>query len=290
MSAPASRAEVLWFDGLAARLRADLRGLYIIWYRDLLRFWRDRARVLAGLGQPVLFLAVFGIGLSSALGAGGGALAGQSFLRFFYPGVLAMALVFTAVFSAMSIVWDREFGFLKEILVAPVGRGAVAVGKALGGSTVAVIQATLLLIPAPLLGVTITPLLVLELLPLMFLLAFALSALGIAVASRMRTMEGFQMVMNFFLMPLFFLSGAFFPLQGIPAWLGVVARLDPVTYGVDPIRRAVLLAGGASPAEVAAVSLDLFGRPLGTLEEVLILGVFALAVLALAVRWFSATE
>ncbi|HYU20577.1 MAG TPA: ABC transporter permease [Chloroflexota bacterium] len=274
------------------RVRANLRGAYIVWYRDVLRYWRDRTRIAAALGQPVLYLFIFGTGLSSAFavgrGAGGGA--GLDYVRFMFPGVLAMTVIFTSIFSAMSIVWDREFGFLREILVAPMSRTAVAFGKALGGSTVACFQASIVLLLAPLVGIPLTPSLVLTVLPLLFLMAFCLSCVGIAIASKMRTMEAFQVVMNFFLMPLLFLSGAFFPLTGLPVWLEVLTRIDPAAYGVDPIRRAVLEAAGVDPAVVRAVGLTLFGETVSTGTEVVILGAFALLALTLAVRWFSAQE
>jgi ABC-2 type transport system permease protein len=279
-------------------LRAAVRGAYIIWYRDLLRWWRDRQRILPSLFQPILYLFVFGVGLGSALGRGigpgggaAGAPAGVAYTTFMYPGILAMSVLFTAIFSSMSIVWDREFGFLKEIQVAPIRRSAVAVGKALGGSTVALLQSAILLVLAPLVGVALSPLIILATLGLMFLLAFGLAAMSVAIASRMRTMEGFQMVVNFVLMPLLFLSGAFFPLQGLPGWLAVLTHLDPMAYAVDAIRRVVLGAAGA-PEEVLA-SLAIAGpngAPLPLLVEVVILCAFIAAGLALAVRWFGVTE
>lgn len=273
-------------------LRADARGIYTIWYRDVIRFWRDRSRIVASLGQPVLFLLIFGTALGSLVGtAARGSFGGAvSYVLFLYPGVVAMAVLFTGVFSAMSIVWDREFGFLKEVLVAPVSRNAVVIGKALGGSTQAVFQGSIVLLLAPLAGVTLTPLLVIQMLLLMSVLAFAMTGLGIVVASRMRTMEGFGVVVNLLMMPLFFLSGALFPLQGIPQWLKVLTRLDPATYGVDPLRRVVLLSSGASPAAVAAIGVDIFGHVLGTLEEVLILASFALAMVAIGARRFGTLE
>jgi ABC-2 type transport system permease protein len=277
---------------MTKRIRADLRGAYIVWYRDVLRYWRDRTRIVAALGQPILYLFIFGTGLSPAfaVGRGTGLEVEIDYVRFMFPGVLAMTVIFTATFSAMSIVWDREFGFLREILVAPMSRTAVAVGKALGGSTVACFQAGIVLLLGPFVGVPLTPSLLLTVVPLLFLLAFCLSCVGIAIASRMRTMEGFQVMMNFFLMPLLFLSGAFFPLNGLPAWLTVLTRLDPAAYGVDPIRRAVLEASGVDPAAVQALGLTLFGEPVPTGLEVLILATFSLLALALAVRWFAAQE
>jgi ABC-2 type transport system permease protein len=273
-------------------LRANARGIYTIWYRDVLRFWRDRSRIIASLGQPVLFLLIFGNALGTLVGtAARGSFGGAaSYVLFLYPGVVSMAVLFTGVFSAMSIVWDREFGFLREVLVAPVSRNAVAIGKALGGSTQAVFQGCIVLLLAPLAGVTLTPLLVAQMLLLMFVLAFAMTSLGIVVASRMRTMEGFGVVVNLLMMPLFFLSGALFPLQGIPQWLKVLTRLDPATYGVDPLRRIVLLSTGASPTAVAAIGVDVFGHVLGTAEEVLILAIFALTMVAIGAHRFGTLE
>ena len=172
-----------------------------------------------------------------------------------------MAILFSAVFGAMSIVWDREFGFLKEILVAPIDRSAVAIGKALGGATQAIIQGLILLILAPVIGIQLTVGSVLLLLPFLFVLAFALSALGVALASRMRSMQGFQVVMNFLVMPMFFLSGSLFPLTGLPEWMTVLTRLDPVTYGMDPIRRILLEGAGLPSAVLDRMSLTIGETP-----------------------------
>src|SRR5712691_10027276 len=178
---------------------ASLRAIYIIWYRDILRYWRDRWRLVASLAQPLLFLIVFGSGLSSALGGGSlfGASGGFNYIQFIYPDIIGMAILFTAIFGAMSIVWDREFGFLKEVLVAPIDRWAVAVGKALGGTTQAMIQGLILLVLAPFVGVKFNFQTVVELIPLAALLAFGLSSFGVALASAMKSLQGFQVVMNF---------------------------------------------------------------------------------------------
>jgi ABC-2 type transport system permease protein len=265
-------------------LQANLRGVYIIWYRDVLRYSRDRARIIASMGQPLLFLVVFGSGLSASLGAGVTQQLGNvSYVRFLYPGIISMAVLFTSIFSAISIVWDREFGFLRELLVAPVSRAAVVLGKALGGSTIAMVQGAILLILAPVLGVGLNPLLILELLALMFLVAFAISSMGILVASRLQTMESFQMIINFFVMPMFFLSGAFFPLRGLPGWMSVLTRGDPVAYGVDPMRRALL-------GSTLAPGINIGGYHLGTWADVGILAVFAAVALTLAMRCFQSQE
>jgi ABC-2 type transport system permease protein len=281
-------------------LMADVRGAYIIWYRDLLRWWRDRQRILPSVVQPILYLFVFGVGLGSAIGGGiggaGGAPSasegiGVGYTTFMYPGVLAMSVLFTSIFSAMSIVWDREFGFLKEIQVAPISRTAVAVGKALGGSTVAMLQASLLLLLAPFVGVPLTPLLLIQLLVLLFLLSFALSSVGVAIASRLKSMEGFQVVMNFVMMPLLFLSGAFFPLRGLPAWLEALTRLDPAAYAVDALRRVTLESAGVSAQVSGSMAIGgPTGEPLPILSEVAILAIFGIAALLVAVRWFGKPE
>jgi ABC-2 type transport system permease protein len=267
-----------------ANLRANAGGIYIIWYRDVLRYWRDRARLVSSFGQPLLFLVVFGSGLTASLGAGlTRELGDVSYVRFLFPGIVAMAVLFTAVFSAISIVWDREFGFLREVLVAPISRAAVVMGKSLGGSTVAMLQGAILLILAPVLGVSLDPLLVLKLLAFMFLTALALTSMGILIAARLQSMEAFQMIMNFLIMPMFFLSGAFFPLKGLPAWMSVVTRLDPVAYGVDPMRR-LLLGGDLAPG------IKIANHRLGTIEDGLILAAFAVVMMTVAVWAFEAQE
>jgi ABC-2 type transport system permease protein len=271
---------------------ATLRAVYIIWYRDVLRYYRDRWRLLTSLAQPVLFLLVFGTGLSSSLrgataGFGGHIAGGLQYQQFIYPGIIGMAVLFTSIFGAMSIVWDREFGFLKEVLVAPINRAAVAVGKTLGGATQAMLQGLILLVLAPLVGVTLTWQGVLQLIPLIFVYSFALSALGVAVAARMRSMQGFQVVMNFLMMPIFFLAGALFPLQGLPAWMTVLTRLDPATYGIDPLRRTVLGAAGVPGHVLDGLGVSLFGNTLAIWTEEALLLAFGFAMLAVAIRSFQ---
>jgi ABC-2 type transport system permease protein len=268
-----------------------LRAIYVIWYRDLIRFWRDRARLVASLAQPLLYLLIFGTGLSSALSGASGAFGGSgstgglTYVQFIFPGIIGMAVLFSAIFGAMSIVWDREFGFLKEVLVAPIDRSAVAIGKALGGATQAMIQGLVLLVLAPLIGIDLSLAMILALVPLTFVLAFALSALGVAIASRMKSMQGFQMVMTFLMMPMFFLSGALFPLQGLPSWMNVLTRLDPAAYGMDPLRRVVL--GAALPPDVIdRMGLDVFGAVLPIPVEAAILMAFGALMLGIAIRNF----
>jgi ABC-2 type transport system permease protein len=262
-------------------LRRNLKGAYTIWYRDVIRFVRDRVRMLAALGQPLLYLFVFGTGLapSMANAAGGG----FDFRQFMFPGILAMAVLFTAIFSAISIVWDREFGFLKEVMVAPVSRTAVALGKVAGGATVAMFQGVVVLLLAPLIGVALSPGQVVSVVGLMLLLATVMTSLGIVIAARQRTMEGFQMMMNFLLMPMFFLSGAFFPLRGVPLWMAWLSRLDPVTYGVDSLRQEVLRL--SIPADMLQA---LTIHPMRT--NVLVMGFLSVAFIVPAVWMFGRQE
>lgn len=239
-------------------LRRELKGIATLWYRDVLRFFRDPMRIVGSLGQPLLFLFVFGGGMSGSFSGMGrmGAMVpeGFDFKQFLFPGIVGMTVLFTAVFSALSIVWDREFGFLREVLVAPISRTAVALGKVAGGSTIALFQGTVILVLAPLVGVRLGMAQVLALWGIMLLLAGVMSSLGILVAVRQKSMEGFQVIMQFLLMPMFFLSGAFFPLKEVPAWLTVLARLDPVTYGVDALRQ-VALSRTLSPEALQALHL-----------------------------------
>lgn len=256
-----------------------LRTIYIVWWRDVIRFWRDRARLIASLAQPLLYLVIFGSGLSSALG--GGFAAGVNYTQFIYPGIISMSVLFSAIFGGMSLVWDREFGFMKELLVAPIDRTAIAIGKTLGSATGALVQAVVLLVLAPLVGVTFTLLSFVELLGLMIVLALGLSAFGVAIGSRMKSMQGFQVVMNFLMMPMFFLSGALFPLVGLPVWMLVLTRLDPAAYGIDPIRRTLL----GAPAERTAMTIGDQIIPIGV--EAFVVLAFGAVMLAFAARSFQ---
>jgi ABC-2 type transport system permease protein len=272
------------FGGVGGGL---LGAIYIVWWRDVIRYWRDRARVGASLAQPLLYLVIFGTGLASSLGGGFGASAGAagvSYTTFIFPGVISMSVLFTSIFGAMSIVWDREFGFMRELLVAPIDRAAIAVGKTLGGATQAMIQGLILLVLAPFVGVTLSPMVVLEVVVLTFVLAFGLSAMGVALASYMRTMQGFQVVMNFLMMPMFFLSGALFPLVGLPGWMTVLTRLNPASYGIDPIRRVLL---GSSGFPVERFAINVFDQTLPIAAEAAIVLAFGVVMLGVAVRAFQ---
>jgi ABC-2 type transport system permease protein len=218
-------------------LRHDLRAVSVIWRRELIRFRTDRLRAVTALIQPVLFLFVLGTGLSSL--AGRSMPPGISFKTFIYPGVLAMSVLFTAIFSAASIVWDREFGFLREILVAPVSRASIVIGKCLGGATISTFQGVIFLILAGLADVPYNPVLILTLVGEMLLLSFTLTAFGVMMAARIKQFQAFMALTQMLVLPLFFLSGALYPLTGLPGWLSVLTRIDPLTYVVGPMRDAV---------------------------------------------------
>lgn len=229
------------------KLRRNFKGAYTIWLRDITRYLRDRSRIISSLAQPLLYLLIFGTGFSSLMAGGLGVAMGQGaeagnldFRTFIYPGIIGMTVMFTALFSAISIVFDREFGFLKEVMVAPVSRVAVALGKVAGGSTVAVFQGSIVLLLAPLLGITFSISQLLQLLGLMVVLAAVITTLGILIAARQRSFEGFQMIINFLMMPMFLLSGALFPLTNLPTWMDALITVNPVAYGMDALRQVVL--------------------------------------------------
>ncbi len=233
-------------------LHHDLRAVSIVWRRELIRFRSDRLRAVTALVQPVLFLLVLGTGLSSL--ASRGLPSGVDFKTFIYPGVLAMSVLFTAIFSAASIVWDREFGFLAEMLVAPVRRWTIVVGKCLGGATVATFQGLIFLALAGLAHVPYDPVLLLTLAGELLLLSFTLTAFGVMMAARVKQIQAFMALTQMIVMPLFFLSGALYPLSGLPGWLTVLTRLDPLTYVVAPMRHAVFSHLPISPLVMSKLS------------------------------------
>jgi ABC-2 type transport system permease protein len=272
-----------------AGLRSDLRAVRVVWQRELIRFSRDRARMITSLVQPVLFLFVLGTGLSRLASAG---THGVNLRTFVYPGVLAMAVLFTAMFSAASIVWDREFGFLREMLVAPVSRGAIVIGKCLGGASVAGFQGVIMIAIAGLVSVPYSPVMILEILILQLLLAFALTAFGVMMAARMSQMQSFMALMQMVIMPLFFISGALFPVAGLPAWLNILNRADPITYAVDPIRRSVFAHLDISQAarHALAPGVTWWGWHLPGVFEAALVAMIGLGLMSVAIVRFSRTE
>ena len=271
-------------------LRQDLRAVGIVWRRELIRFRSDRLRAFSSLVQPVLFLLVLGTGLSSL--ARGGLPAGIDFKTYIYPGVLAMSVLFTALFSAASIVWDREFGFLREMLVAPVSRSAIVIGKCLGGATVATFQGMVILALAGLAHVPYDAVLFLTLIGELLLLSFTLTAFGVMMAARIKQIQAFMALTQMLVMPLFFLSGALYPLNGLPGWLTVLTRLDPLTYIVDPMRHAVFSHLPIPPEMAAALSpgVTWFGWPVPIVLSLSIVALMGAGMLGIAIMEFKRPE
>lgn len=268
----------------ARRLGGDLRAVKIVWQRELARFVQDRTRILAQVVQPVLFLFVLGAGLNVLASRG---THGVNLKTFFYPGILGMSVMFTAIFSASSIVWDREFGFLREMLVAPVRRGAIVIGKCFGGATVAGMQGLVLVAMAGLVHVPYAPVMLLEVIGLQLLLAFTLTAFGIVMSARITQMTAFFTLTQMVVLPLYFISGAMFPVTGLPSWLAVLNRIDPLTYAIDPIRRVVFAHLQISPTARAAldpgVTWGSWHLPVGFEAGV----VFVLGLILLAIGWIE---
>jgi ABC-2 type transport system permease protein len=266
--------------------RSELRAIRIVWRRELTRFVNDRMRIVTALVQPLLFLFVLGSGLQQLSRASTG---GVDLKTFIYPGILAMSVMFTAMFSAASIVWDREFGFLREMLVAPVRRSSIVIGKCLGGATVASLQGVILLCIAGTVHVPYDAGLILGVFALQLLLAFSITAFGVMVAARIRQMQSFMGVMQMIVMPLFFLSGSLYPVSNLPAWLTVLNRLDPLTYGVDPIRRLVF--SHLDISDAARRTLDpgvtWWGWHLPSLLEAGVVFLLGLVMLGVAIWEFS---
>lgn len=214
-----------------------MKAIYVLWLRQLKRYFRSRSRIIGSLGQPLLFLLALGYGFGPIYQKAGGG----NYIDFLAPGVIAMGILFTSIFAGIEVIWDKQFGFLKETLVAPVSRFSIMLGRTLGGATVAVVQGLLVFLLSLLIGFrpVSLPALIMALV-VMFLIAMVFTAIGTAIASVLGDMQGFQLIMNFLVMPIFFLSGALFPLAGLPPAIQTVARFNPLSYGVDGLRAALL--------------------------------------------------
>lgn len=215
-----------------------MNAVYIMWLREVKKFLRTPSRIIGALGQPVFYLLALGYGLGSVFQA-----AGQgNYIQFLVPGVIGMSIIFSSIFNGMAVIWDRQFGFLKETMVAPVSRVGIMLGRTIGGATVAAVQGCIVLILTiiffgfrPSSWYAIIPAIL-----TMLLLAMLFSALGTAVASKLKDMQGFQLIMNFLVMPMFFLSGSLFPLNNVPYFLGLIAKINPLSYGIDAMRALLI--------------------------------------------------
>jgi ABC-2 type transport system permease protein len=214
------------------------KTIYILWLRQLKKYFRSKSRIIGSLGQPLLFMVALGFGFGPIYQKAGGG----SYLEFLAPGIIAMSILFTAIFSGIEIIWDRQFGFLKETLVAPVSRFEIMIGRSLGGATVAIFQGIIVFAISLFLGFKVYNYsMLLVALLFMFMIALLFTALGTAIASLLEDMQGFQLIMNFLIMPIFFLSGALFPIADLPLGLNIVTSLNPMSYGVDGLRGALVL-------------------------------------------------
>ncbi|MEK7536114.1 MAG: ABC transporter permease [Patescibacteria group bacterium] len=261
-----------------------IKTTWVIWYRDLLRFWRNKVRVFGGLTFPVLWLLIFGNGLSASLSL---PVPGVEFTDFLFPGIIAQFLIFMAMFGAISILQDREFGFLKEILVSPVPRSSIALGKILGGASIALLQALPIILMAPLAGISISLDLAGNLLPPMILFALILSAIGVAITSRLKSLDAGQYVFQFITFPLVMLSGAFFPLRNLPAWLDILTKINPLSYGVDLLRRISFEYSGLPTEAITALSPTINGNIVPIYLEYAVMAIFGIILIVFASRSFN---
>ena len=214
-----------------------MQTIYILWLRQVKKYFRSRSRIIGSLGQPLLFLISFGFGFGSIYQKAGEG----NYLQFLAPGIILMSVLFTAIFSGIDLIWDRQFGFLKETMVAPVSRLSIMFGKTLGGATVAIIQGLIVFVLTLVIGFRPTNFYLLPVaLIFIILIALLFTAFGTAIASVLEDMQGFQLIMNFLVMPIFFLSGAFFPMEGLPKFMAIITRIDPLTYGVDGLRGSLI--------------------------------------------------
>ena len=247
-----------------------MNAIYILWLREVKKYGRSRVQIIASLGQPLLYLLVLGFGLGPVYQKAGGG----SYLQFMAPGIVGMAVLFTSVFSGIALLWDRQFGFLKETLVAPVPRIYVMIGRTLGGATVAMLQGALIVVVCLIAGFRPVNLLGIPLgFAFMALIAIVFAALGTSIGSSLQDMQGFQLIMNFLVLPIFFLSGALFPLNNLPKALSFVTKLDPLSYGVDGLRAALI---GTSH--------------FGAIVDAVVLAVVAVGLLGLGAWRFSKIE
>ena len=234
---------------------SETRGFYSLWLREIKRFYRDRTRLVTSFIQPVLWLIIFAAAFATRFL---GLPAGVNFQQFLLPGIIGQTLLFTAMFMGINVIWDKEFGFMKEILVSPVSRLTIFLGKMVGDSTDAFLQGIIVFVIGIAIGIPVNPITLLYALPILLLISFGLVSIGLTIASFMGNLEGFGAIQTFVNLPLFFLSGALFPLKGgtLPAWLTDVAAWNPLTYGVDALRH-VMLGSAAAPLTIQPLWVDL---------------------------------
>ncbi len=214
---------------------SEIEGIYTVWLREMIRYFRQKERIISSLTMPIFWLLIFGGSMRSSIDIGP-----VDYNSFIAPGVIAMSILFTSIMSGISVIWDRELGFMKEMLVSPISRLSIVIGKALGTATTAIIQGTMVMLIAILLGLKISLMTFLLVIPIMLLISIGLVGIGISIGSLMNNVEGFQLIMNFIVMPMFFLSGALFPINNLPSILRLITYLNPLTYGVELLRYTIV--------------------------------------------------
>lgn len=249
--------------------------------------------MLSSVFMPLVFLAIFGAGFNNIIG---NLAPGVDFIKFVYPGIIAQTVLQSSIFSGVSIVWDREFGFLKEILVAPLGRSGIVLGKIFGAVAIALMQSIVMLILAPFLHVSLTPLIIVQLLLVLIIISISLAGLGALIASRMRSQQGFQLIIQVIIFPMMFLSGIFFPVNNVPTWMMIIAKINPVTYGVDAVRQIMLgkeltaLSAASGQLQTSPIGVSVFGHTMTTAQDVLVVAGIGVILLSLAIWSFNKQE
>jgi len=235
----------------------ELRGFYTLWLREVKRYLRDRTRIVSSFVQPLLWLVIFGVGIGASM-RGAVLVPGLTYQQLIFPGIVGQTLLFTSMFMGISVIWDKEFGFMKEILVAPISRMSIFLGKMVGDSTDALIQGVIVLILGLALGIRMDLVTFLACLPVMLLITFGLVSIGLTIASFMGSLESFGAIQSFINLPLFFLSGALFQIQSLPDWMQFISKANPLTYGVDALR-SIILGGTWQPLQPLYVNLAVVG-------------------------------
>jgi ABC-2 type transport system permease protein len=259
------------------------RGTWVVAYREVLRYVTERSRIVSSLAMPLLLLVVFGAGFTNVIG---GMAPGIDYLQFMYPGIIAITVLTTSLFAGISVVWDREYGFLREILVAPISRTGIVLGKAIGATVQASVQVALMLVLAPLLGIELNLAIILGLIPMIVILSLGLAGLGIFMASFMRSQQGFQTMMQIIIFPLIFLAGVFFPVNNVPVWMEVVSKVNPLTYGVDAVRQVFL----GSEASAMGLGVTVADHTFTMLQDVLVVAIMSTVALTAAIWAFNRQE
>lgn len=259
------------------------RGTWVVAYREILRYITERSRIVGSLAMPLLLLIVFGAGFTNVIG---GMAPGIDYIQFMYPGIIAITVLTTSLFAGISVVWDREYGFLREILVAPISRTGIVLGKAFGATIQAAVQVALMLILAPILGVHLDLGIIIGLIPMIAILSLGLAGLGILMASFMRSQQGFQTMMQLIIFPLIFLAGVFFPVNNVPVWMEVISKVNPLTYGVDAVRQVFL----GEEASAMGLGVTVGGHTFTMVEDVLVVALMSVLTLSGAIWAFNRQE